>query len=223
MRFAIDCTSGEMETMETEFAPAEQRVLLRNVSWDTFERLLAEHLESAAPRFNFDHGVLEIMSPSSKHEEYKQALTLLVEILAEELGTDIRNLGSTTFRRSDFERGFEADVCFYVQNAGRIEGKTQIDPTVDPAPDLVIEIEITAPALNKLPIYAGFRVPEVWRYNGRDLLILQLRGAEYVTDAMSKVFPKATAADLSRLASRSVSSRRTAWFREVRDWARGLK
>jgi Uma2 family endonuclease len=208
--------------MESAFAPAEQRILLRNVSWDTFERLLAEHVDVAAPRFNFDRGVLEIISPSSKHEEYKQALTLLVEILAEELQTDIRNLGSTTFRRSKLERGFEADVCFYVQSAAAMAGNDDIDPNIDPAADLVIEIEITTPALNKLPIYAGFGVPEVWRYNGRELSILHLRDDKYAPDAMSKAFPKAAATDLSRLAGK-VSARRTAWLREVRDWARGLK
>jgi hypothetical protein len=63
------------------------------------------------------------MSPSSEHEICKQTLSLLVEMLAEALGVDIQNLGSTTFKRSELERGFEADVCFYVQNAERMQGK----------------------------------------------------------------------------------------------------
>ena len=141
----------------------EQRTLLQNVSWETYECLLADHTDASSPRFTFDRGALEIMSPSSEHEEYKLALTMMVEMLAEGLGMDIRSLGSTTFKRSELERGFEADACFYIQSADRVEGKIRIDPAVDPAPDLVIEIEITAPALNKLPVYAAFRVPEVWR------------------------------------------------------------
>jgi Uma2 family endonuclease len=80
-------------------------------------------------------------------------------MLAEGLGVDIQNLGSTTFKRSELERGFEADVCFYVQNAERMHGKVRIDPALDPAPDLVIEVEITSPVLNKLPIYVGFSCP----------------------------------------------------------------
>lgn len=155
----------------------EERVVLPNVSWETYERLLSDHVEASAPRFTFDRGRLEIMSPSSEHEEYKQALTLLVEELADGLGMDIRNLGSTTFKRSQLERGFEADACFYVQSAEAMRGKTPIDPAVDPAPDLVIEVEITTSTLNKLAIYAAFRVPEVWRYNGAKLVVLLLSGA----------------------------------------------
>lgn len=133
--------------------------------------------------------------------------------MADGLGIDIRNLGSATFKRGELERGFEADVCFYVQNAGRIEGKAHIDPASDPAPDLVIEVEITRPALNKLPIYADFRVPEVWRYDGERLAILQLQGLEFAEREESLTFPNASAVELSRLARRSVRLRRTEWLR----------
>ena len=74
----------------------EQRVILKNVSWETYEHLLSDHLDKSVPRFAFDRGRLEIMSPSSEHEEYKQALTMLVEMLADGMGIDIRSLGSTT-------------------------------------------------------------------------------------------------------------------------------
>jgi Uma2 family endonuclease len=200
----------------------EKRTLLQNVSWETYERLLADHTDASTPRFTFDRGALEIMSPSSEHEEYKQALTMMVEMLADGLGVDIRNLGSTTFKRSELERGFEADACFYIQSASRMEGKIHIDPAVDPAPDLVIEIEITAPALNKLPVYAAFRVPEIWRYDGQRLVILHLRGTEYSESSQSRAFPKASAADLSRLVQRSMSVRRRDWLRELRTWVQRL-
>jgi Uma2 family endonuclease len=214
--------------MRAALALPEQRTLLQNVSWDTYERLLSDHLGASTPHFNFDQGVLEIMSPSSEHEEYKQALTLLVEILADELGMDIRSLGSTTFRRSDLERGFEADACFYVQSAGMIEGKAHIDPAVDPAPDLVIEIEISTPALNKLPIYAAFKVAEVWRWDGETLILLRLQdrqpeGPHYTESQASGVFPNTYAKDLSRLVEQSLSLRRTEWLRQVRRWVRGLR
>ena len=209
--------------MGTTLALPEQRMLLRGVAWETYERLLADHANASTPRFFFDRGALEIMSPSSEHEEQKQALTLLVEMLADGLGIDIRNLGSTTFRRSDLERGFEADVCFYVQNAEGMRGKTHIDPAVDPAPDLVIEIEISTPALNKLPVYADFGVPEVWRYDGKRLLILRLHGNSYVESAESQSFPVASSAQISLLVERSASLRRTQWLQELRNWIRKLQ
>jgi Uma2 family endonuclease len=201
----------------------EQRVVLEDVSWETYEHLLSDHMDRSVPRFTFDRGRLEIMSPSSEHEEYKQALTLLLEMLADGLGIDIRNLGSTTFKRSEFERGFEADVSFYVQSAARMHGKKHIDPASDPAPDLVIEVEVTAPALNKLPIYAEFHVPEIWRYDGARLVILQLAGNEYVESEKSMAFPQASAKDIPRLIRGGVSLKRTEWLTELRSWVQELK
>jgi len=200
----------------------EQRMVLEDVSWETYEHLLSDHLDSSAPRFTFDRGRLEIMRPSSEHEEYKQGLTMLVEMLADGMGIDIRNLGSTTFKRSQLERGFEADVCFYVQSAARMHGKTPIDPAVDPPPDLVIEIEVTAPALDKLPIYADFGVPEIWRYDGESLVILRLSGTAYIESDRSLAFPKASAEDISRLAQQSMSLKRSEWLAELRNWVRQL-
>ncbi|MGD1101209.1 MAG: Uma2 family endonuclease [Terriglobia bacterium] len=201
----------------------EQRVVLEDVSWGTYEHLLSDHLEKSVPRFTFDRGRLEIMSPSSEHEEYKQALTMLVVMLADGLGIDIRNLGSTTFKRSELERGFEADVCFYVQSAARMHGKIHIDPAVDPAPDLVIEVEVTAPALNKLPIYAEFHVPKIWRYDGARLVVLHLSGNEYFESSKSLAFPQASAHDISRLVRQGVSLKSTEWLTELRNWVRELK
>jgi len=201
----------------------QQRVVLEDVSWGTYEHLLSDHLDKSVPSFAFDRGRLEIMSPSSEHEEYKQALTMLVEMLADGLGIDIRNLGSTTFKRSELERGFEADVCFYVQSVAQMHGKIHIDPAVDPAPDLVIEIEVTAPALNKLPIYAEFLVPEVWRYDGTRLVVLQLAGTEYIESDKSLAFPQASVDDIPRLVRQGLSLKRTAWLAELRNWVRRLK
>jgi Uma2 family endonuclease len=163
------------------------------------------------------------MSPSSDHEECTQTLTLLVEMLADGLGTDIRSLGSTAFERSQLERGFEADASFYVQSGERMLGKAPIDPAVDPAPDLVIEIEITAPVLNKLPIYAEFQVPEIWRYNGDKLVVLLLSDAEYVESGKSLAFSKVSAGDLSRLVRESAALKRTEWLRLLRNWLRELQ
>lgn len=201
----------------------EQRTVLENVSWETYEHILADHLNASAPRFTFDRGRLEIMSPSSEHEEYKQAFTMLVEMLADGLEIDIRNLGSTTFKRSQLERGFEADTCFYVRSTERMHGKTPIDPAVDPAPDLVIEVEVTSPALNKLPIYADFHVPEVWRFDGARLVILRLSGSAYIESGMSMAFPKASGGDIAQLVRRGLSLKRSEWLAELRNWARQLQ
>jgi Uma2 family endonuclease len=208
--------------MSTLAVVPEQRTVLHDVSWETYERLLADHADASAPLFSFDRGTLEIMSPYVEHEKYKQALSLLVEILAEGLGMDIDNLGSTTFKRSDLERGFEADVCFYVRNAARMAGRTHIDAASDPPPGLVIEVEMARSALPKLPMYAAFGVPEIWRYDGERFTIVHLRDGEYLESAVSGAFPGATADALSRLTRRSLSLKRREWIREVRSWVSEL-
>ena len=113
--------------MSTVSTPPEQSVVLHDVSWQTYAHLLEDLADNSTPRLTYDRGTLEIMSPTAQREELNRTLALLVEILALELGLDIRSLGSTTFRQEDLERGFEPDSCFYVQNAQAVRGKSRLD------------------------------------------------------------------------------------------------
>src|SRR6266480_3954078 len=95
--------------------PAESRVLLRNISWKTYESLLEDLADCSAPRLTYKRGLLEIMSPQAKHESIKEIISLLIGmVVCEEFEIDIQGLGSTTFKREDLEWGFEADACFYL-------------------------------------------------------------------------------------------------------------
>jgi Uma2 family endonuclease len=100
--------------MATVLSPPEQRVLLDNITWEMYESLLRAHRERSVPRFTYDRGQLEIMSPSLEHEELKDTVALLINTLAEEMCINTRSFGSATFRRADLQRGFEPDGCFYV-------------------------------------------------------------------------------------------------------------
>lgn len=206
--------------METAKRPAEQRVLLNNVSWETYEHLLADHLDSSAPRFAYDRGMLEIMSPNPEHEKINRRIAQLVLAIADEIDIEAEDLGSTTFTREDLERGFEPDSCFYIQNEERVRGKTKLDLTVDPPPDLVMEVDITSPSLNKFPIYAQLGVPEVWRYDGEKFLIFELEGSGYVECPESLALRSLTNDVLSRFAREILTLERKAWLRKVREWAR---
>ena len=206
--------------MATLQKPPGPSVVLENVSWQTYENLLADLVDSSAPRLTYDRGVLEIMSPSAEHERLNRTLALLVEILAEELSIETENLGSATFRREDLERGFEPDSCFYVRNADRIRGKRHLDLGVDPPPDLVIEIDITSSSIDKMPIYAQIGVPELWRYDGTTLEIASLEGKAYVTSSSSAVFPVLTAATLSDYLAQSRHSTRLELIKAFREWIR---
>ncbi len=203
--------------MATVVSPPEQHVVIR-VAWETYERILADHLDSSAPRFTYDQGLLEIMTPSTPHEETNRTISLIVEIVAEEMGIDIRNVGSMTFRREDLQRGVEPDSCFYIQHEAAVRHRAQIDPETDPPPDLVIEIDVTSPSLNKLPIFAQMGVPEVWRVKDDQVMILAVDAGTYIEVDRSLALPVLTADGLSRFVQESRTLPRTAWLRSLREW-----
>jgi Uma2 family endonuclease len=197
-----------------------QLVVLHGVHWDTYERLLAEHEESLGTRFTYDQGTLEIMVLSAKHEALKDALTLLVNILAEEMAIDVRSFGSTTFQRADLSRGFEPDACFYIQHEAQVSGKDELDLSHDPAPDLVLEIDLSSSSLNKFPIFAVLGVLEVWRWDGAQIIISVLQDGRYVEVAESLALPKVSATALRQFVDTSRQLKRTAWLRRIREWVR---
>ena len=131
------------------------RVIIRNVSWATYESLLKDLDNSSAPRLAYDRGVLEIMSPHKGHEEINRTLAAIVEMVFEEMGSDYQNAGSTTFKKKDQERGFEPDSSFYIQNVNQVRGKKRLNMSIDPPPDLLVEVDLTNDSLNKFPLPAG--------------------------------------------------------------------
>lgn len=200
--------------------PADQRVLLQDIDWEIYERILEAHRNRSVPRFTYDRGQLEIISPSPEHEMLKDFAALLINIVAEEMTIDLQGMGSTTFRREDLERGFEPDSCFYIQSVERIRGKTELNLKTDPPPDLVIEIDITSPSINKFPIFAQLGVPEVWRYDGKRWIVLVLEGEDYVERDESVALPGLTVSVISRFIEEGRDLRRPEWLRRVRSWAK---
>ncbi|MEJ7618822.1 MAG: Uma2 family endonuclease [Pyrinomonadaceae bacterium] len=204
--------------MTTVISSPEQRVVLHGVSWETYERLLAEHQNSSSTRFTYDQGRLEIMILSPEHEEPNRSLSFLVEIVALEMNINVRNFGSTTFKREGIGRGFAPDSCFYLQNAQRIKGRKRLDLSIDPPPDLVIEIDVTSPSLDNFPIFASIGVAEIWRYQEGRVTVYELVGPEYVRREKSARLPPLTGAALSHLMAESERLERTDWVRAIRHW-----
>ena len=191
--------------MATVMSPAsteEQRVILSDVSWRTYESLLLDRDDRPVPRFTYHRGTLALLVIlSTKHERAKGLLTILVDTIADVRGIEVLNAGSMTFKRADLASGFEPDVTFYIQNAQQVWDREQIDPTIDPPPDLVIEIDVSPDSLDKLPVYAGFGMPEVWRVREGVVIVYVLRpdgSAEYDADGPSRVLPPLDGATLTR-------------------------
>jgi Uma2 family endonuclease len=206
--------------MATVLSLPEGQVLMHDVSWSRYEQLLAEHAGTSNRRITYDRGTLEIMAPLYAHERCNRLINDLVSTIALQLGIEYENAGSTTFKREDLAKGFEPDSCFYVQSAGQIAGKEELDLLTDPPPDLVVEVEITRSALDKLSIFAAVGVPEVWRCDGERIQVLHLIEGTYIEQERSVAFPMLTGERLTAFLEASRQMPRTAWLGSVRDWAR---
>jgi len=168
----------------------------------------------------YDRGTLEIMSPSPIHEGSASIIARLIAVWTEELNIPIRSLGEMTCSRKDIERGFEPDKCYYVQNEPRMWDKMDIDLSVDPPPDLAIEVEVSRSSINKLEICAAFGVPELWRLDRRQLGVYELVEGEYRSRTSSLCFPQLPLAQLRRILDRVGKARETELIRGFRAWVR---
>jgi Uma2 family endonuclease len=166
--------------------PPGQTVVLDGVSWDEFEAILEDLGEHRSSRMAYDRGTLEIMTPLPEHEVNKVYLSNFVEILLEELDIEFCPLGSTTFKNQTMFKGIEPDSCFYIQNEVKVRGKNKLDLTVDPPPDLAIEIDLTNRTHPE--IYQALGVSELWRYERDKLQILLLVDGSYIESDRSNIF-----------------------------------
>jgi Uma2 family endonuclease len=195
-------------------------VVLKNISWQTYESLVNELAQQRGIRLTYDRGTLEIMTPSASHEGNKQILGRFVETVTEELNVEIRSLGSLTCRREDLERGLEPDQCYYIENEEIVRSLNQINLNQDPPPDLVIEIDITSSSINRLELYASLGVLEVWRYDGSRLIFYQLEGQEYVEREVSPHFPFLSPSEIMGFWETQKDVGETSMIRGFRQWVR---
>src|SRR5690242_10965949 len=104
-------------------------VLLHDVSWDDYERLLAMRGDRSAPRISYLEGEVEIMSPSADHEQIKSYIGYLLETWCIDRGLPLRPVGSWTLARKEDERAVEPDECY-------VFGRQRRD-----TPQLAIEVQ----------------------------------------------------------------------------------
>ena len=166
----------------------ESKVVLKGVSWQTFQALLADVGDDRAWRIAYDNGVLEIRMPYQEHEMPTGMLESFVEALADELEIEVMKLRSMLLKREDLTRAIEPDTCFYIQNEALVRSR-DIDLQTDPPPDLAVESDYTNSSLNKFAIYAALGVPEIWRYRRQTLEVYQLVDGAYQTVTQSVAFP----------------------------------
>jgi Uma2 family endonuclease len=197
------------------------RVVLYNISWEQFERLLEDLGDHRAARIAYDNGTLEIMTPLPEHEHFKEVIGDAVKDIADELEIDYESYGSTTWRKRIKMAGVEPDNCFYFQHEAAVRGRLDLNLSQgDPPPDLALEIDITHKSLDRFPIYARLEVPELWCYDEGELKIYHLQAGEYVEAEMSLALPLLPIRELPQLIETHRMAGRRAIRRAVRTWAR---
>lgn len=201
--------------MSIATSAAEQRTLLRNIRWETFVEL-ADQREGSVPRMTYDRGDLELMSPRRQHEELGRLIGRLVETFTEVRDIDIRSVASTTFKRTDLARAFEAGESYYIAHAEAIRRKAEVDLSIDPPPDLVIEVELTSSAIEKMPLFAAMGIPEVWRHDGKRVQMMLLSGDAYLPTRKSGQLPGLTSPMIDEVLVRRFEVGETRLIREFR-------
>ena len=201
--------------------PERQRLILDNVSWDEYTRLL-RNFEGRHLRLTYDRGRLEITTLSYEHEGIGRFLGRMVVTLTEELSLPVRDGGSTTFRRRKKKKGLEPDDCFWIAHEADVRNIKVINLRKDPPPDLALEVDISRSSMNRMRIYAAIQVPEVWRWDKNGLTFVALNSdGNYDSVVVSPTFPlPISPADLLPFIAMRGQMDDNAVIRQFRAWIR---
>ncbi len=156
--------------------PEEQHLLIRNVTWQQYQTLRDMFDDRPGLRMFYLKGMLEIMSPSNKHELCKKMIARLLEMYAVERSIALNGHGSTTFRVEAAERGLEPDECYVIGEFHEV-------------PDIALQVVVSRGQIDKLEIYQGLEVPEVWFFQRGKFSIFHLREHGYERIERSEFLP----------------------------------
>jgi Uma2 family endonuclease len=147
----------------------EERRMISGVSWADYEALLADLGDSNAYRVAYLDEVVEIMSPSRRHETGKSRIGNLMELYFIDNDIEYFPTGSTTFRKQEWLAGCEPDESYCL-------GEDR------PFPDLVIEVVVTSGGLNRLQLHERLGVAEVWFWQNDRLVVYRQRSVELLPE-----------------------------------------
>ena len=165
-----------IELAKSKNRDAEQIFIINNVTWQEYEKLLEITSEEAGILLKYNQENLELMSPSSRHEIYKENIGILLECYFLTKKIRFYSLGSTTFRSQSLSRGIEPDKSYCINSRKDF-------------PDLAIEVIITHGGIDALEIYKTLEVSEVWFWEEEKLNIYVLQNQEYIQVNQSNLFP----------------------------------
>ena len=147
--------------------------------------------------------------------------TRVIEIYTYEKNLSVTGYGSTTFKDHRRRKGLEPDECYYVQHADRVIGRKNLDLSVDPPPDLAIEIDVASRSVARQPIYAALGVPEIWRYDGKNIQCFhRSEDGNYKAAEKSLAFPDLPLDLVNELVRTGLDQGQTAAVRAIKQWIR---
>ena len=165
-----------LQEIRREEGDREERHTTSNVSWQAYEALLVKTGDRAGQRIAYLDGILEIMSPSRRHEGEKKRIATLLEAYFEQTDTEYFPFGSTTLRRKEKKGGVEPDESYCIGAEKEV-------------PDLAIEVVVTSGGADKLEIYRRLRVKEAWFWQDEGFAIFCLQGDRYQESDRSELLP----------------------------------
>ncbi|MGB7440209.1 MAG: Uma2 family endonuclease [Coleofasciculaceae cyanobacterium] len=151
-----------------------------------YEQILAQLEDRAATRVRFRDNHILLMSPLPEHGKEIDVIVDLVKALLRHQNRDWDSFHPVTLRYGK-KAGLEPDACFYIENYQAILGKRKLDLSIDPPPDLAIEIDVTS--FTRIEDYIPLAIREVWIYKANELNIHKLEGKRYLATEKSQVFP----------------------------------
>jgi len=157
----------------------EQRLILSDITWEQYVNFIDGFVDKyPSLRVTYLEGILEIMSTSGEHERLKTIIARLLEMYLVEKNIDLNGYGSTTFRDKLALRGLEPDECYCFSELKVV-------------PDIALEIVISSGGINKLSVYEGLKIPEVWFYQVKNQAwqLYHLQDREYKLCDRSKLLP----------------------------------
>jgi hypothetical protein len=103
---------SDSRDMTATLIQSSDRVVLQNISWQTYPSLIADVESEPAIGLTYNCGTLEIRMPLDPHQTYKKLLGRFIEAATEELDLEMRSLGSRPCDREDLQTGLEPDQCY---------------------------------------------------------------------------------------------------------------
>jgi Uma2 family endonuclease len=204
---------------------AEQRIVIRNVSWEVYDRLSDAVGERQHVFLAYDGKDLEIMTKGRIHEVYRAFLMRFINALTFELRIRCSDLGETTWKRPEIMRGLESDLCYYFtakKLAADAKGRARKSNNIAdyPNPDLAIEVDISPSEVDRPAIYAALKVAEIWRLDGESVVIEQLqKNGTYAAVDSSRFLP-VRAEEVYRWVAVEDTTDELAWEQRLREWVR---